>query len=51
MTVYFEFDEVDAFTTGTIGRPGQRTFFLQARGGGRRGSIKCEKPQAAAVAQ
>ena len=43
-------DEVDAFTTGTIGRPGQRTFFLQVRSGGARYDIKCEKVQVAAMA-
>ena len=43
-------DEVDAFTTGTIGRPGQRTFFLQVRSGGARFDIKCEKVQVSAMA-
>lgn len=51
MSVFLEFDEVDAFTVGTVGEPGQRTFFLQARGGGRRVTVKCEKQQAAAIAQ
>jgi uncharacterized repeat protein (TIGR03847 family) len=51
MTVYFDLGDVDTFTTGAVGRPGQRTFFLQARGDGRRVSIKCEKQQAAAIAQ
>ena len=31
MSVFYEFEEVDAFTTGAVGRPGDRTFFLQAR--------------------
>lgn len=43
-------DDVDAFTTGTVGRPGQRTFFLQVRSGGARYDIKCEKVQVAAMA-
>jgi hypothetical protein len=30
---YFEFEEVDSFTTGAIGKPGARTFYLQARQG------------------
>ncbi len=51
MTVFYEFDEVDAFTVGTQGRPGERTFFLQARGDGQRVTLKCEKQQAAAIAE
>ena len=33
MGVFYEFDEVDAFTVGAVGQPGQRTFLLQARRG------------------
>ena len=33
MGISFDFDDVDAFTVGTVGRPGQRTFLLQARSG------------------
>jgi uncharacterized repeat protein (TIGR03847 family) len=51
MSVFYEFDEVDAFTVGAIGRPGQRTFLLQARRGGERVTVKCEKQQAAAIAE
>ena len=51
MSLYYDFDDVDAFTTGAIGRPGERVFFLQARRGGQRVSVKCEKQQAAAIAQ
>lgn len=51
MTVYFDLGDIDTFTTGAIGRPGQRTFYLQARGDGQRISIKCEKQQVAAIAQ
>jgi uncharacterized repeat protein (TIGR03847 family) len=51
MGVFFEFDDVDAFTVGTQGRPGERTFYLQARGDGRRVTLKCEKQQAAAILQ
>jgi len=29
--VYYDFDEVDAFTVGDIGEPGRHTFLLQAR--------------------
>ena len=45
------FDSVDVFTTGTVGRPGQRTFFLKARDDDRVVSVRCEKQQAAAIAQ
>jgi uncharacterized repeat protein (TIGR03847 family) len=51
MTVFFEFDEVDAFTVGTVGRPGERTFYLQVRADGHRVTVKCEKQQAAAIVQ
>jgi uncharacterized repeat protein (TIGR03847 family) len=51
MTVFFEFDEVDAFTIGTVGRPGERTFYLQVRADGQRVTVKCEKQQAAAIVQ
>jgi uncharacterized repeat protein (TIGR03847 family) len=51
MSVFYEFDEVSAFTVGTVGRPGERTFLLQARGDGQRVTIKCEKQQTAAIVQ
>ena len=51
MSVFHEFDEVSAFTVGTVGKPGQRTFYLQARGDGKRVSVKCEKQQTAAIVQ
>lgn len=51
MSVWFDFDEVDAFTVGTVGRPGERTFFLQVRRGSTTVTVKCEKQQAAAIAQ
>jgi len=50
MGVYFDFDDVDSFTVGAVGRPGQRTFLLQARRGRERVTVKCEKQQAAAIA-
>ncbi|MEI8239986.1 MAG: DUF3090 family protein [Actinomycetota bacterium] len=49
MTVYYDFDEVDAFTLGAVGVPGGRTFFLQARRGTTRVTVKCEKQQASAI--
>jgi uncharacterized repeat protein (TIGR03847 family) len=51
MSVFYEFDEVSAFTVGTIGRPGERTFLLQARAEGQRVTVKCEKQQTAAIVQ
>jgi uncharacterized repeat protein (TIGR03847 family) len=50
MSVYFDFDEVDAFTVGALGQPGARLFLLQARRGATSVTIKCEKRQAGAIA-
>ncbi|MFM2070009.1 MAG: hypothetical protein RLZZ623_272 [Actinomycetota bacterium] len=50
MSVYYDFDEVDSFTVGAVGEPGSRVFFLQARRGGTRVTVKCEKQQASAIA-
>ncbi len=49
--IFYEFETVDTFTTGAVGRPGARTFFLQARQGPTRVAVKCEKQQVAAIAQ
>ena len=51
MGVFYEFDEVDAFTAGAIGQPGDRVFFLQARQGRQRVTVKCEKQQVSAIVQ
>lgn len=51
MSVFYEFDEVSAFTVGTVGRPGERTFLLQARADSERVTVKCEKQQTAAIVQ
>ena len=48
---FYEFDEVDSFTTGAVGRPGERVFFLQARVGRQRVAVKCEKQQVAAIVE
>lgn len=45
------FDSPDRFVAGTVGLPGNRTFFLQAREGGRIASVVLEKVQVAALAQ
>jgi uncharacterized repeat protein (TIGR03847 family) len=47
----FIFDGPDRFATGTIGEPGNRTFFLQARDGGRVVSVVLEKAQVAILAE
>ena len=47
----FIFDEPDRFATGTIGEPGNRTFFLQARDAGRVVSVILEKAQVAVLAE
>jgi uncharacterized repeat protein (TIGR03847 family) len=47
----FLFDNPDRFLTGTVGAPGNRTFFLQAREGTRIVSVALEKVQVAALAQ
>lgn len=45
-----EHREPDRFVAGTVGMPGERTFFLQARSGSRLTSVVCEKQQVAALA-
>lgn len=46
----FVFDRPDRFVAGTIGAPGQRQFYLQARKGGAVVSVALEKVQVAALA-
>ena len=46
----FFFDPPERFVTGTMGEPGQRTFFLQASAGGRVVSVALEKVQVAVLA-
>src|SRR5262249_53657757 len=41
----FDFATPDLFTAGTIGPPGQRVFYLQAREGDSLVTLKCEKEQ------
>jgi uncharacterized repeat protein (TIGR03847 family) len=45
------FDAPDRFVAGTVGQPGSRTFYLQARDGARIVSVSLEKVQVAALAQ
>jgi uncharacterized repeat protein (TIGR03847 family) len=49
MSSSFELSEVDHLTTGTVGPPGQRVFYLQARAEGQLVSLKVEKGQVAAL--
>jgi uncharacterized repeat protein (TIGR03847 family) len=44
------FDPPARFVVGTVGQPGERTFFLQASGGGRTVSVALEKAQVAVLA-
>ncbi|CAN5469201.1 DUF3090 domain-containing protein [soil metagenome] len=45
------FDPPERFVTGTVGEPGARTFFLQARTGSRVTSVSLEKQQVAALSE
>ena len=45
------FDAPDRFVAGTVGEPGSRTFFLQARDGERVVSVALEKAQVAVLAE
>lgn len=50
MSIFYEFEHVDLFTTGAIGEPGARVFYVQASSGRRRVEVKCEKQQVMAIA-
>ena len=47
----FDFDAPDHFTAGTVGPPGQRVFYLQARDAGTLTTLKVEKEQVRALAE
>jgi uncharacterized repeat protein (TIGR03847 family) len=47
----FIFDPPDRFVAGTVGQPGSRTFFLQARRSGQVVSVVLEKVQVAVLAE
>ena len=49
MSSSFEISEVDHLTTGAIGPPGQRVFYLQARQGTQVVTLRLEKSQVAAL--
>ena len=43
MSSSFTFDDPDHFTAGTVGEPGHRVFFIQARRGTQLVTLKMEK--------
>jgi uncharacterized repeat protein (TIGR03847 family) len=47
----YEFEPPERFVAGTVGAPGERTFYLQARGGGRLISVSLEKVQVTLLAE
>lgn len=51
MSSSFDLNPVARITTGAIGQPGERTFYLQADDGGRVVTLLIEKGQVAALAQ
>ena len=51
MALIHGFDPPERFVAGTVGAPGQRTFFLQAREGTRLVSISLEKQQVQVLAE
>jgi uncharacterized repeat protein (TIGR03847 family) len=50
MPVY-SYDPPERFVAGTVGQPGERTFYLQASGGGRTTSVALEKGQVSQLAE
>lgn len=51
MPLIHGFDPPERFVAGTVGEPGQRTFFVQAREGARLVSISLEKQQVQVLAE
>lgn len=49
--VEHRYDSPDRFVVGTVGEPGDRAFFLQARQGNRMTSVACEKQQVSVLAE
>jgi uncharacterized repeat protein (TIGR03847 family) len=47
----FELSDLDRFTAGAVGPPGERVFYLQARAGAAVVSLRLEKTQVAALAE
>lgn len=51
MAFVHDYQTPDRFVAGTVGVPGERTFFLQAREGDRITSVACEKQQVTVLAE
>jgi uncharacterized repeat protein (TIGR03847 family) len=51
MSSSFELPDVDRFTAGTVGPPGQRVFYLQGVAGAQVVTLRLEKVQVAALAE
>jgi uncharacterized repeat protein (TIGR03847 family) len=51
MSESFELPKPEHFTCGTVGEPGQRVFFIQARQGRRLVTLKSEKEQVRALGE
>ena len=51
MREIYSYDPPERFIAGTVGDPGERTFFLQARRAGRMTSVALEKEQVAVLAE
>lgn len=51
MGLIHSFDPAERFVAGTVGAPGERAFFLQARSGPRTCTVACEKQQVIALAE
>lgn len=50
MSFHYEFSDATVFSTGALGEPGNRTFYIQAGDADRVLTVKCEKQQVAAIA-
>lgn len=50
-SVVHSYETPDRFVAGTVGQPGERTFFLQAREGNRVNSVAVEKQQVTVLAE
>jgi uncharacterized repeat protein (TIGR03847 family) len=49
--IVYEFNPVERFVAGTVGAPGDRTFFIQARTGSRVVSVVVDKSQVIALGE
>lgn len=49
--IVYEFNPVERFVAGTVGVPGERTFFIQARTGSRVVSVVVDKSQVVALGE